>query len=179
MPKIVDGSPIVTVFENIDANRIKAGCAEPTVCCSHDATEMPPKVSGLASLFAAGYIRDDAPEYSRSSDHNSACRTLRFRSETIRFHSATAYSRRLGMSENARSALNAVLLHTGEPHPGFMMVLVTSRPQVVLHSVCRTRLSTTCRTVSLLMAQSGPYERPYFEWSAWSLFIRHDSIWTV
>lgn len=34
------------------------------------------------------------------------------------------------MSENARSALNTVLLHTGELVPGFMMILTTSRPQV-------------------------------------------------
>lgn len=34
------------------------------------------------------------------------------------------------MSENARSALNAVLLCTGELRPGFLMVLTTSRPQV-------------------------------------------------
>lgn len=39
-------------------------------------------------------------------------------------------NRRRGMSENARSALNAILLHTGESHPGFMMVLTVSRPQV-------------------------------------------------
>lgn len=38
--------------------------------------------------------------------------------------------RKKGMSETARSALNAVLLHTGELQPGFMMVLTTSRPQV-------------------------------------------------
>lgn len=35
-----------------------------------------------------------------------------------------------GMTENARSALNAVLLCTGELRPGFLMVLTTSRPQV-------------------------------------------------
>lgn len=34
------------------------------------------------------------------------------------------------MSENARSALNAVLLCTGEPRAGFLMALTTSRPQV-------------------------------------------------
>ena len=38
--------------------------------------------------------------------------------------------RKTGMSENARSALNAVLLSTGELRPGFFMVLTTSRPQV-------------------------------------------------
>lgn len=38
--------------------------------------------------------------------------------------------RKKGMSENARSALNAVLLCTGELRPGFLMVLTTSRPQV-------------------------------------------------
>ncbi|CAM9696652.1 unnamed protein product, partial [Ectocarpus fasciculatus] len=37
--------------------------------------------------------------------------------------------RKKGMSENARSALNAVLLSTGELRPGFLMVLTTSRPQ--------------------------------------------------
>ncbi|CAN0130048.1 unnamed protein product, partial [Pylaiella littoralis] len=37
--------------------------------------------------------------------------------------------RNRGMSENARSALNAVLLCTGELRPGFLMVLTTSRPQ--------------------------------------------------
>lgn len=38
--------------------------------------------------------------------------------------------RKKGMSENARSALNAVLLSTGELRAGFLMVLTTSRPQV-------------------------------------------------
>lgn len=38
--------------------------------------------------------------------------------------------RKKGMSENARSALNAVLLSTGELRAGLMMVLTTSRPQV-------------------------------------------------
>lgn len=38
--------------------------------------------------------------------------------------------RKNGMSENARSALNAVLLSTGELRAGFLMVLTTSRPQV-------------------------------------------------
>ncbi|CAB1119251.1 unnamed protein product [Ectocarpus sp. CCAP 1310/34] len=37
--------------------------------------------------------------------------------------------RKKGMSENARSALNAVLLSTGELRAGFLMVLTTSRPQ--------------------------------------------------
>eukprot|EP00903_Cladosiphon_okamuranus_P011484 g10816.t1 len=37
--------------------------------------------------------------------------------------------RKKTMSENARSALNAVLLCTGELRPGFLMVLTTSRPQ--------------------------------------------------
>ena len=93
----------------------------------------------MASLFVTGHIKDDAPEYSTSSAYTSAWRTLRFGPEIVRSHSATTYNRKVGMkvgmSENARSALNAVLLHTGEPHPGFMMVLVTSRPQVVLNRV--------------------------------------------
>lgn len=38
-----------------------------------------------------------------------------------------------GMSENARSALNAVLLCTGQLRAGFSMVLTTSRPQVKIH----------------------------------------------
>ncbi|CAN0519352.1 unnamed protein product [Ectocarpus sp. 12 AP-2014] len=37
--------------------------------------------------------------------------------------------RKKGMSENARSALNAVLLSTGELRAGFLVVLTTSRPQ--------------------------------------------------
>ncbi|CAN0479126.1 unnamed protein product, partial [Ectocarpus sp. 12 AP-2014] len=37
--------------------------------------------------------------------------------------------RKKGMSENARSALNAVLLSTGELRAGFLMVLTTSCPQ--------------------------------------------------
>lgn len=43
--------------------------------------------------------------------------------------------RRRGVSENARSALNAVLLCTAQLRPGFLMVLTTSRPQVTMRNL--------------------------------------------
>lgn len=55
--------------------------------------------------------------------------------------------RNKNMSENARSALNAVLLCTGELRPGFSMILTTSRPKVSTNQRDGQTLTTLSRNV--------------------------------
>ncbi|CAM9678667.1 unnamed protein product [Hapterophycus canaliculatus] len=76
--------------------------------------------------------------------------------------------RKRGMSENARSALNALLLCTGELRPGFFMVLTTSRPQDLDEAVL-DRVDEVLHLPRPGLAERARLIRLYF-----SSYLHHD-----